>query len=471
MTFDELISLILDLKKNSGCKSINLNSNFVKKNDIYLSLSEDPKKNLEYLSRARSKGAKLIISIDDACKNSHSSIKYFPNLKNKLSEISNIFFDEPSKNLKVYGITGTNGKSSVSFFLHQILKESNLKSALISSIKNRKKDIFFSELTTPDTFFLNQLFSNLCYENYKAAILEISSHGIHQKRIQGLDFNFGCFTNISRDHLDYHKSMKEYSRVKESFFLDNVFETCLINIDSSLGKKIEKISSNFYSFSSKEKKADFFFDKNSVLHHDHKIYNLKNYSNSNFMKLNFAMAISLAIISKVKINLNKIKNISNPQGRFEKIEVFKGKYCVIDYAHSPTALETILNEINSSHNGDVISIFGCGGDRDKGKRAKMGEIAEKFSNELIITNDNPRWEDPLKIKTDIMKGIKKLAQTHFILDRKEAIEKGLNLLKFAKKDSVLLIAGKGHEDFQEIEGKKYSFSDRKIIHKLEDVNR
>jgi len=265
--------------------------------------------------------------------------------------------------------------------------------------------------------------------------------------------------------------MKEYSRVKESFFLDNVFETCLINIDSSLGKKIEKISSNFYSFSSKEKKADFFFDKNSVLHHDHKIYNLKNYSNSNFMQLNFAMAISLAIISRVKINLNKIKNISNPQGRFEKIEVFKGKYCVIDYAHSPTALETILNEINSSHNGDVISIFGCGGDRDKGKRAKMGEIAEKFSNELIITNDNPRWEDPLKIKTDIMKGIKKLAQTHFILDRKEAIEKGLNLLKFAKKDSVLLIAGKGHEDFQEIEGKKYSFSDRKIIHKLEDVNR
>ena len=149
----------------------------------------------------------------------------------------------------------------------------------------------------------------------------------------------------------------------------------------------------------------------------------------------------------------------------------KGKYCVIDYAHTPVALETILSEVNSAHYGDVISIFGCGGDRDKGKRAKMGEIAEKYSNELIITNDNPRWEDPLKIKKDIMKGLKKISQTHFILDRREAIKKGYNLLESAKKDSVLLIAGKGHEDFQEIEGKKYSFSDKKIIQKLRDVIR
>ena len=471
MTFDELISIILGLKKNSECKSIKLNSKFIEKNDIFISISEDSKKNLEYVSDAISKGAQLIISSDKDQKNKNSLIKYFPNIKNKLGEISNIFYEEPSKNFKVFGVTGTNGKSSVSYFLHQIFTKNNFRSALLSSVKNKKKDIFFSELTTPDTFFLNQFISNLPDKNYKSVILEVSSHAIHQKRIEGLDFNFGCFTNISRDHLDYHKSMKEYSRVKESFFLDNAFESCLINVDTSLGKKIKNINSNFFSFSSKQKNVDFFFDEKSVLHHDQKTYNLKNYSSSNFMQINLAMALSLALISKLKINLKNVKNVLSPLGRFEKIEVIKGKYCVIDYAHTPTALETILSEVNSSHKGDVISIFGCGGDRDKGKRAKMAEIAEKYSNGLIITNDNPRWEDPHKIKKDIMKGLKKLSQANFIYDREEAIKKGFYLLKSAKKDSVLIIAGKGHEDFQEIEGKKYPFSDKKIIQKLRNVIR
>jgi len=471
MTFDELISIILGLKKNSECKSIKLNSKFIEKNDIFISISEDSKKNLEYVSDAISKGAQLIISSDKDQKNKNSLIKYFPNIKNKLGEISNIFYEEPSKNFKVFGVTGTNGKSSVSYFLHQIFTKNNFRSALLSSVKNKKKDIFFSELTTPDTFFLNQFISNLSVENYNSVILEVSSHAIHQKRVEGLDFNFGCFTNISRDHLDYHKSMKEYSRVKESFFLDNAFESCLINVDTSLGKKIKNINSNFFSFSSKQKNVDFFFDEKSVLHHDQKTYNLKNYSSSNFMQINLAMALSLALISKLKINLKNVKNLLSPLGRFEKIEVIKGKYCVIDYAHTPIALETILSEVNSSHKGDVISIFGCGGDRDKGKRAKMAEIAEKYSNGLIITNDNPRWEDPHKIKKDIMKGLKKLSQANFIYDREEAIKKGFYLLESAKKDSVLLIAGKGHEDFQEIEGKKYSFSDKKIIQKLSDVVR
>ena len=471
MTFDELTSIILGLKKNSECKSIKLNSKFIEKNDIFISISEDSKKNLEYVSDAISKGAQLIISSDKDQKNKNSLIKYFPNIKNKLGEISNIFYEEPSKNFKVFGVTGTNGKSSVSYFLHQIFTKNNFRSALLSSVKNKKKDIFYSELTTPDTFFLNQFISNLSVENYNSVILEVSSHAIHQKRVEGLDFNFGCFTNISRDHLDYHKSMKEYSRVKESFFLDNAFESCLINVDTSLGKKIKNINSNFFSFSSKQKNVDFFFDEKSVLHHDQKTYNLKNYSSSNFMQINLAMALSLALISKLKINLKNVKNVLSPSGRFEKIEVIKGKYCVIDYAHTPIALETILSEVNSSHKGDVISIFGCGGDRDKGKRAKMAEIAEKYSNGLIITNDNPRWEDPHKIKKDIMKGLKKLSQANFIYDREEAIKKGFYLLKSAKKDSVLIIAGKGHEDFQEIEGKKYPFSDKKIIQKLRNVIR
>ena len=470
MNLKELIETILKFKKESNSKSMTLNSKIVKKNDIFLAISKDPDKNFQNISEAIRRGASLIIAEKKITINNFPSIIHFSKIKNKLSDISNIFYDFPSKNIELFGVTGTNGKSSVASFLHQILKKNNKKSALLSSIKSRKKGEFFSGLTTPDIFFLNDFLSNANLENYQSAILEVSSHGIHQNRIKGLNFNFGCFTNISRDHLDYHKSMQEYSSVKESFFLNNSFDAALINTDTSLGERIKKINKNFLSFSSLKKSADFYFDKKNILSYKNDVYDLNFFDGPRFMKINLAMAISLARCTNISIELKTIKNFYSPAGRFEKQKTFKGKSCFVDYAHSPKALEIVLKSIRSFSSGDIICIFGCGGERDKGKRSNMGRIAEKFSKKLIITNDNPRWEDPNKIKEDIMKGITKSSKTHFIPDRKEAIKYGLELLDGSKKGSTLLIAGKGHENYQEIQGKRIYFSDKNAIEEIINVS-
>ena len=470
MNFKELIETILKFKKEFDSKSITLNSKIVKKNDIFLAISKDRDKNFQNILEAISKGACLIIVEKKITIKNFPSVVYFSNIKNKLSNISNIFYDFPSKNIELYGVTGTNGKSSVSSFLHQILKKNNKKTALLTSIKSRKKGIFFSGLTTPDTFFLNDFLSKANLENYQSAIIEVSSHGIHQDRVKGLNFNYGCFTNISRDHLDYHKSMQDYSNVKESFFLNNSFDAALINIDTSLGERIKKIDKNFISFSSVKKNADFFFNKKNILFHNNDSYDLNFFDGPRFMKLNLAMAISLAKCTEFSIEPKTIKNFYSPAGRFEKRKTFKGKSCIIDYAHSPKALEIVLKSIRSFSSGNIICIFGCGGERDKGKRPNMGRIAEKFSNKLIITNDNPRLEDPNKIKEDIIKGISKVSKTHFIPDRKEAIQFGLKLLKKSKKGSTLLIAGKGHENYQEMKDKRIYFSDKNAIEEIINVS-
>ena len=188
------------------------------------------------------------------------------------------------------------------------------------------------------------------------------------------------------------------------------------------------------------------------------------------MKLNLAMAMSLAICTKLKIDLKTFKNFYTPAGRFEKQKTFNGKLCLIDYAHTPQALDVVLKSIRSDSSGEIICIFGCGGDRDKGKRPNMGRVVERYSNQIIITNDNSRLEDPDKIKDDIMKGISELSKTKYISDRKEAIKYGLKLLKKAKNDSVLLISGKGHENYQEINGKKIYFNDKKVVKEILNAN-
>ncbi len=470
MNFKELIKTILKFKNESNCKSISLNSKKVKKNDIFIALSNDFDKNLENISEAISKGAGLIITEKKIQIKNSPPIINLSDLRNKLSEISNEFYEFPSKKIKLFGITGTNGKSSVSSFLHQILNKNNIKTALLTSIKSRKKGIFFSELTTPDIFFLNDFLFNSNLDNFEGAVLEVSSHAIHQDRVKGLNFSYGCFTNISRDHLDYHKSLKEYSKVKESFFLNNSFNSALINVDTPLGEKIKKNNKNFLSFSSKKQNSDFYFDKSNILSYDNFNYDLNFFDGPRFMKLNLAMAMSLAICTKLKIDLKTFKNFYTPAGRFEKQKTFNGKLCLIDYAHTPQALDVVLKSIRSDSSGDIICIFGCGGDRDKGKRPNMGRVVERYSNKIIITNDNSRLEDPDKIKDDIMKGISKLSKTKYISDRKEAIKYGLKLLKKAKNDSVLLISGKGHENYQEINGKKIYFNDKKVVKEILNAN-
>ena len=470
MNFKKLTSFIENHKKGFKNFSLRLNSKEIKRNDIFVSLADDPIKSGLHIEDAVKKGASAIITSIEPKEDLTVPVFYFLDLKNKLSDLANFFYEEPSKKLNLFGITGTNGKSTTAYFLHQLLNKNNFNSSLLSNIKNNRKGVFFSKLTTPDILSLNKFFSWANTLNHDCAIIEVSSHAIDQKRIKGISFDYGCFTNISRDHLDYHGSMKEYSRIKESFFSENSFKSALINIDTPLGKKIYKSKSNFLSFSSTLRNADFYLDKKNFLHFKNQSYDLHFFSKHDFLITNLGMAVSLAILLKPKINLKNINKLSTPKGRFEKIQVFNHKYCIIDYAHTPSAIETVLKDIKKNFTGSKISIFGCGGNRDKGKRSKMGKIVEKFSDEILITTDNPRFEDPIDIYKDITSGISNRKKTIFIPDRKKAIKEGLKILSRQKKDSVLLIAGKGHENYQEVKGERFPLNDKNILKDLISVN-
>ena len=470
MNFKKLTSFIENHKKEFKDFSLRLNSKEIKRKDIFVSLANDPIKNELHIEDAVKKGASAIITSIKTKEDLTVPVIYFLDLKNKLSDLANFFYEDPSKKLNLFGITGTNGKSTTAYFLYQLLNQNNFNSSLLSNIKNNRKGVFFSKLTTPDILSLNKFFFWSNTINCDCAIIEVSSHAIDQKRIKGLSFDYGCFTNISRDHLDYHGTMKEYSRIKESFFSENSFKSALINIDTPLGKKIYKSKSNFLSFSSSFRNADFYLDKENFLHFKNQSYDLHFFSKQDFLITNLAMAVSLAILLKPKINLKNINKLSTPKGRFEKIQVFNNKYCIIDYAHTPSAIETVLKDIKKNFTGSKISIFGCGGNRDKGKRSKMGKIVEKFSDEILITTDNPRFEDPIDIYKDITSGISNRKKTSFIPDREKAIKEGLKILSRQKKDSVLLIAGKGHENYQEVKGERFPLNDKNILKDLISVN-
>ena len=266
MNFKKLTSFIENHKKEFKDFSLILNSKEIKRKDIFVSLANDPIKNGLHIEDAVKKGASAIITSIKIKEDLTVPVIYFLDLKNKLSDLANFFYEDPSKKLNLFGITGTNGKSTTAYFLHQLLNKNNFNSSLLSNIKNNRKGVFFSKLTTPDILSLNKFFFWSNTINCDCAIIEVSSHAIDQKRIKGLSFDYGCFTNISRDHLDYHGTMKEYSRIKESFFSENSFKSALINIDTPLGKKIYKSKSNFLSFSSSFRNADFYLDKKNFLH-------------------------------------------------------------------------------------------------------------------------------------------------------------------------------------------------------------
>ena len=448
--------------------SISLDSQEIKKGDLYISLANDSNQQKKYNQEALKKGANCILTNNKSIENIEKKIIYVSELKEKLGFLSNKFFENPSKKIEVFGLTGTNGKSSVSYYLFQLFSQIKKDIGLISSIKLKESGIYNSKLTTPDVFTLNKILSNFLLEKKKAAIFEVSSHGIDQERIAGIDFDYGCFTSFSRDHLDYHSSINKYAKVKESFFLNNKFKGAVINIDSKVGKKIFSNSHDFVSVSRKNKKSDICIEKNKgkfFIKTPWGHVNLPDRIFADHTMVNIAAALGLFCLSSKKPNLNKlnIKKIYDLPGRFQKINIDSNKYLYIDYAHTPEALENILKSLKKKYHGSLICLFGCGGGRDQGKRSLMGAIADSFADKIILTNDNPRFENPKVIIEDILEGIKNQKKVEIINDRTKAIKFGLKLLSKEKEGSVLLLAGKGHESNQEIKNKTIESNDYEIV--------
>ncbi len=428
--------------------------------------------------------------IPDAIQSGASAIlcEKFPDKKNEnltwirvedvpavLGEAASAFYNHPSRQLHLTGVTGTNGKTSVATFLYHVFEEAGYPSGLISTIKTavHKKD-YEATHTTPDVITLNKLLHQMVENGCSHVFMEVSSHAIDQKRIAGLNFRGGIFTNLTHDHLDYHKTFKNYLRAKKKFFDELPSEAfALINTDDKNARVlVQNCKSEIQTYGLKQT-ADF---KGRILERaiegteikigpenvwvpfigDFNIYNLLAV---------YATAVLIGLDQQEALKI--ISRLQPVPGRFETLHSGNGKVAIVDYAHTPDALLNVLKTIQQlrKENSRIITVVGAGGDRDKTKRPEMASIGAELSNRLILTSDNPRSEAPEEIIRDMKKGILGELKNRVIsiVNRKEAIRTACLL---AEKDDIILIAGKGHETYQEIQGVKHHFDDKEIVKEI-----
>ncbi len=462
-------------KKKIFFSGISFNSKEIKKDNIFFAIKGNNLDGNKFISTAIKKGSKIIIS-EKRIANFHKDVLFIhtKNIRKLLAEIAFKIYKNKPKNL--IAVTGTNGKSSVSDFYFQLLKLNKIKVASIGTLGVKSKNTRLNlPNTTIDPIRIGQILSKLKSQKINNVIMEASSHGLSQHRLDGLKFSSGIFTNLSQDHLDYHKNFKEYFKAKQYLFENLIKKKGYVIADETIPefKRIKKIA-----ISKKLKVQSFNNSKNKlqILSHcfngDKQILKIKYNNLTREVNLNLIGKIQLknilmAILAAKNSNLSlfKILNVLSKlkpiEGRFEKIGKIKNKSRVIlDYAHTPDALKICLSNLKEQFpNKKIILLFGCGGNRDQNKRYKMGKIASDYSNEIYLTDDNPRFEDPRKIRDDIKKGI----QNTFIKeipDRKKAISEAIKNLNTG---DILLVAGKGHEKIQDFGMKKVYFSDKKII--------
>ncbi len=475
MLLGNYIKDIKDNYKNFFFSGVSFDSKQVIKNYIFFAIKGNRVDGNNFISSAIHNGAKIIITEKkiEGIKNGILYIKV-KNVRKLLAEISFKIYNKIPKN--IIAVTGTNGKSSIADFYYQILNLNNKKVASIGTlgVKSKNYKINLSN-TTINPIKLGKILNNLKKQNVNNVIMEASSHGLDQNRLDGLLFNTGIFTNLSQDHLDYHKNLHHYLNAKLYLFKNLIKKNGNVISDEKISefKNIKKIvlnkKLNLYSLFDKKNNFQLLsheFDGEAQLlkiSHNNSIHNIKLNLIGKIQLKNIFMAIIASIKSNIEIKkifkvLPKIKPV---EGRFERIGRIKNKSKVIlDYAHTPDALKTCLINLKEQFPDHKISlVFGCGGNRDQDKRTKMGKIADIFSDKIYLTDDNPRLEKPSKIRKDIKKGIKKQKIFEFP-NRAKAIIEAINQLNTGE---ILLVAGKGHESTQEIGVRKVFFSDKKII--------
>ncbi|MDR2147530.1 MAG: UDP-N-acetylmuramoyl-L-alanyl-D-glutamate--2,6-diaminopimelate ligase [Tannerella sp.] len=389
-----------------------------------------------------------------------------------LGQLASAFYGEPSRQMMLVGVTGTNGKTTIATVLYNLFSKLGYKSGLLSTVCNYiDTQPVPTEHTTPDPLTINQLMAKMVEAGCEYCFMEVSSHAIDQKRIAGLDFNGGIFTNLTRDHLDYHLTVDNYLKAKKKFF-DDLPATAfaLTNADDKSGmvmlqntaaKKLTYSLRTLADFKGKIIESHIEGTEMEINGRDVYLHFVGRFNASNMLAV-FGAAVALGEEpEEVLVALSSLHPVA---GRFETIRSPKGFTVIVDYAHTPDALKNVLNGINEVVNGrgNVITVVGAGGNRDKGKRPLMAQEAVKQSDRLILTSDNPRFEEPDDIIKDMEAGLtaSDRERTLSITDRHQAIKTAVAL---AKKGDVILIAGKGHEDYQEIKGIKHHFDDREIV--------
>lgn len=465
-------------KLETEISEIIFDSRKVIKNSLYIAIKGTLVDGHQYIPSAIEKGAKAIVC-EVLPEQKEEGITYIKveNSSKVLGLLASNFYGNPSKDLILIGVTGTNGKTSVSTLLFDVFQKMGYLSALISTVEYRiGNEIIPSTHTTPDIVTLNKILAKAVEKGCQYAFMEVSSHGIHQGRIDGLNFRVAGFTNITHDHLDYHKTFLDYLNTKKYFF-DRLPETsvAITNIDDKNGlvilqntkaKKKTYALKTLADYQGKLLEADF---NGMLLNFNGKEFWTTLTGKFNVYNLLLVFAITKELGFEKNEILTAISQLKRVNGRFETLKSEGGIVFVVDYAHTPDALENILDSINDirTKNERLITVFGCGGNRDKEKRQEMGKVATRKSTLAIITSDNPRTEDPMQIIKDIEVGVEpqNFSKYTAIPDRKEAIKMAI---KFAEPKDIVLVAGKGHETYQEINGVRHHFDDKETI--LELVN-
>lgn len=455
---------------------ITFNSRLTGPKDVFVAIAGTQVDGHNYIESAISQGAIAIIC-ETLPADLRDNVTYVQVLDSNeaLAFMAANYYDNPSHNLKLVGVTGTNGKTTVSTLLYDLFKRAGFKVGLISTVKVMVDEKAFEAThTTPDSLSINAYLYQMNTAGVEYCFMEASSHGIHQKRTTGLHFEGAIFTNLSHDHLDYHKTFAAYRDAKKALF-DHLPKSAfaLVNIDDKNGlvmlqnTKARKLTYALKSYADyRAKILENQFSGLFLKLNDHEVWTrlIGDFNAYNILAI-YAASDLLGLPAEESLRI--ISELGNVDGRFQYLISDQGITAVVDYAHTPDALKNVLETINAirTRNESLITVVGCGGDRDASKRPKMGQIAAALSTQVIFTSDNPRSEDPIKIIEQMEEGVepqdfKKILS---ISDRKQAIK---TACKMAKPQDIILIAGKGHETYQEINGVKSEFNDFKIVGEL-----
>lgn len=459
-------------------KGINIDSRKIEQGHLFVAMKGTQTDGHKFIEKAIELGASAVLLEDMPAETAEKDITYIQvkSTEDAVGKVATTFYGDPSHQLKLVGVTGTNGKTTVATLLYNMFRKFGHKVGLLSTVCNYidDKEVPASH-TTPDPIELNALLARMVAEGCEYAFMECSSHAIHQRRIGGLKFAGGLFTNLTRDHLDYHKTFENYRDAKKMFFDDLSKDAfAIINADDKNGMvMVQNCKAKIKTYSTK-RMADFrarileCHFEGMYLEVDGKEVGVQFIGKFNVSNLLAVYGTAIMLGKKAEDILVALSTLKNVNGRLEPIASPEGYTAIVDYAHTPDALENVLmaiHEVLDGKGGNVFTVCGAGGNRDKGKRPLMALEAVKRSDKVILTSDNPRNEDPKAIIDDMLAGLDTTQKKKVlsITDRKEAIRTACMM---AQKGDVILIAGKGHETYQEINGVKHHFDDHEVVREI-----
>lgn len=459
---------------------INIDSRKIKAGHLFVAVKGTQVDGHQFINKAIELGAKAVL-VEDMPTDLKEDVTYVQvaSTETEVGKIATIFYGNPTKKLKLVGVTGTNGKTTIATLLYNMFRKFGYKVGLISTVCNYIDDEAHpTDHTTPDPIELNQLLGEMVAAGCEYAFMECSSHAIHQHRIGGLHFEGGVFTNLTRDHLDYHKTFENYRNAKKMFF-DSLSKNAfaITNADDKNGMiMVQNCKANIKTYSM-QRMADFRAKiiechfEGMYLEVDGKEVGVQFIGKFNVSNLLAVYGTAIMLGKSQDDILLALSTLKSVNGRLDPVHSPEGFTAIVDYAHTPDALENVLGAIHDvleGKNGKVITVCGAGGNRDKGKRPLMAQEAVKQSDTVILTSDNPRFEDPQAIIDDMVAGLdaNQRKKVLTIVDRREAMRTAAMM---AKKGDVILVAGKGHEDYQDIQGVKHHFDDHEVLREIFDA--